>query len=126
MRLELIIIFYLVLFSIVGCAQESSLVDAFKETKAYDLAVAVAKEDLKRLKELVTKDSTLLEFSNPLNGSNVLELSIDIEKYKSFEKLLKLGANANYINPQTKYSVLINAIQPFGSQFEWRIRQSIC
>lgn len=116
-----LIILYLLSMGLPSCAQDDSYVNAFKDTKAYNLAVAVAKEDMNTIEKLVMQDSSIMEFANPVNGSNVLELSIDIEKYKSFEKLLELGADANYINPNTKYSILINAIQPFGSQFEWRI-----
>ncbi|MEE9374206.1 MAG: hypothetical protein V3V00_14225 [Saprospiraceae bacterium] len=61
-----------------------------------------------------------MKFANPTYGSNVLVLSIDIEKNKSFKKLSELLANPNFINPYTKYSVLIDAIRPFGSQFERR------
>lgn len=121
MRLFQLLIIYFFSLSLSSCAQDSTYVDAFKETKAYDLAVAVAKEDLNTIEKLVAHDSALMEFANPVNGSNVLELSIDIEKHRSFVRLLELGADVNYINPHTRYSVLINAIQPFGSQFEWRI-----
>lgn len=120
MKARQLIIFYLLSLSLSSCAQDSSYLDAFKGTKAYELAVAVAEEDLSEIEKLVKEDSTLLEFANPVNGSNVLELSIDIESYKSFKKLLQLGANPNYINPKTNYSILINAIRPFGSQFEWK------
>jgi hypothetical protein len=121
MKIHRLIIIYLLSFGISGCAQNSREVNAFKDTKAYNLAVAVAREDLNEIEKLVKRDSTIMEFANSINGSNVLELSIDIEKYKSFKYLLQLGANPNYINPNTNYSVLINAIQPFGSQFEWRV-----
>jgi len=120
MKFLKLIIVCLFLISFSSCAQESRYVEAFKDTKAYPLAKAVEREDLKEIERLVRQNSTLMEFSNPVNGSNVLVLSIDAEKYKSFKKLLELGANPNFINPYTRHSVLIDAIQPFGSQFEWR------
>jgi hypothetical protein len=121
MRLNRLIILYLISIGFLSCAQDTHSVDAFKDTKAYEMAVAVAKEDLFTIEKLVVEDSSILEFTNLVNGSNVLELSIDIEKHESFEKLLKLGANANYINPITKYSVLITSIQPLTNQFVWKI-----
>ena len=108
------------IFTLSCCVQDSKYMDAFRG-RSYALASAVEREDLNEIEKLVEEDSTLLEFANPVYGSNVLVLSIKIEKYKSFKKLLELGANPNFINPYTKYSVLIDAIQPFGSQFEWRI-----
>ncbi len=104
-----------------SCAQENRYVAAFKDTKAYSLAQAVEREDIVGIERLVRRDTTLLEFTNSVHGSNVLVLSINLEKYKSFKKLLELGANPNFVNPFTLHSVLIDAIQPFGSQFEWRI-----
>jgi len=91
----------------------------FKDTKAYDLAKAVEKGDLETIEKLVKEDSALLEFSNPVSGSNVLVLCLYVEQLESFKMLLELGANPNFINPHNKYSVLIDAIKPFGSQFEW-------
>jgi len=107
---------------LVSCGQEdvSRNTAFFKDTKAYDLAKAVEKGDLESIEKLVKEDSTLLEFSNPVSGSNVLALCLYVEQFKSFKKLLELGANPNFINPYDKYSVLIDAIKPFGSQFEWR------
>jgi hypothetical protein len=104
-----------------SCAQENRYVAAFIDTKAYALAQAVEREDIVGIERLVRRDTTLLEFTNSVHGSNVLVLSINLEKYKSFKKLLELGANPNFVNPFTLHSVLIDAIQPFGSQFEWRI-----
>lgn len=118
-RFQLILV-CLFLISFSSCAQENKYVAAFKDTKPYTLAKAVEREDLDEIEKLIRQDSTLMEFPNPVNGSNVLVLSIDIEKYESFRKILELGANPNFINPYTRHSVLIDAIQPFGSQFEWR------
>ena len=111
----------LLIINFSSCAQKNSYTEAFKGTKAYPLAQAVERENLREIEKLVHKDSALLEFANPVNGSNVLVFSIDTEKYKSFKKLLELGANPNFINPYTRHSALIDAIQPFGSQFDWRI-----
>ena len=113
--------FFLNLY-LVSCVQEdvSRNTAFFKDTKAYALAKAVEKGDIETIEKLVKKDTTLLELSNPVSGSNVLILCLYVEQFESFKKLLELGANPNFINPYDNYSVLIDAIKPFGSQFEWR------
>lgn len=118
-RFLLIIIFC---FSLSACGQTTGNrnVDFFKETKAYDLAKAVYASDMSKIEKLVKADTSLLSFTNPISGSNVLFLSIYTEKYDALKKLLELGGNPNSINPFTKYSLLMESIRPFGSQFEWR------
>lgn len=109
-------------FNLTACSQTNinRNVDFFKDTKAYELAKAVYDSDLDKIEKLVKDDTTLLTFSNPTSGSNVLFLAIYIERYEALKKLLELGGNPNSINPLTKYSLLIESIRPFGSQFEWR------
>ncbi len=105
---------------LVSCGRKANRnVEFFKDTKAYSLAKAVQKGDLKTIERLVKQDPTLLELSNPVSGSNVLVLCLYVEKFEPFKKLLELGANPNFINHYTKYSVLINSCKPFGSAFEW-------
>jgi ankyrin repeat protein len=96
------------------------MVSNFKNTKAYELAKAVEKHDMREIERLVKNDYSLIDVANPVDGSNVLSLSINLEKFFSFERLLHLGANPNYINPLTKRSILIDAIKPFDSQSDWR------
>lgn len=91
----------------------------FKNTPAYGLAKAVEKGDLKQIENMVKDDSTLLEIANPVSGSNVLVLCLYVEQFESFKKLLELGADPNFLNPYTKYSVLILSIDYFGSSLEW-------
>lgn len=94
------------------CGQEMDKnVSFFKGTEAFELAKAIELSDLETIETLVKKDSTLLEVTNPISGSNVLVLCLYVEQYGSFEKLLDLGANPNFINPFTKKSVLIESIK---------------
>lgn len=95
-------------------------VDFFKDTKAYELAKAVYDSDLSKITKLVKADTSLLSYNNPISGSNVLFLAIYTERFKALEKLLELGGNPNSINAFTKYSILMESIRPFGTQFEWR------
>ncbi|MFV0530050.1 MAG: ankyrin repeat domain-containing protein [Flavobacteriales bacterium] len=97
--------------SLVSCGQGSRNVIFFKDTEAYELAKAVEKEDLQAIENLVKKDSTLLEVTNPKSGSNVLTLALYTESYEAFKKLLELGADPNFVNPFTKKSALIESIK---------------
>ena len=107
---------------LVSCGQKSNrYVEFFKETKAYKLAKAIQKEDLKNIERLIKQDASLLEITDPEFGSNVLVLCLDVEKFEPFKKLLELGANPNFINPYTKYSVLIEASKYFDNVSEWTI-----
>jgi len=121
MNLNQLLIFFLFLLSLSSCAQDSKYVLAFKGTEANNLAKAVEREDLSMIEKVIRANPSLIELVNPINGSNVLALSIDINKYRSFVKLLEFGANPNFFNPYTKYSILIDAIRPFGSQLDWKI-----
>jgi len=103
------IVCIIICLSIASCGQENKNVAFFKNTEAYDLAKAVENDDLQEIENIVTKNPKLLDVSNPISGSNVLSLSLFIENYSSFKKLLELGANPNFINPFSKRSILIDA-----------------
>lgn len=104
--------FLLLGYCISSCnKEENKNVEMFKNTKAYDLAKAVEFSDIKTIENLVKKDSTLLQITNPKSGSNILVLSLYTESYKAFKKLLELGADPNFINPYTKKSILIESIK---------------
>ena len=103
-----------------SCGQKGSRnVAFFKDTPAYELAKAVGSGNLEKIESLVKADSTLLEVTEVVYGSNVLILCIDVEQFESFKKLLELGADPNFINPYTKYSVLIDAIKLFGNSYDF-------
>ena len=111
--LYLFCVFYL-LFEKNSYAQSSRNVEFFKDTEAFELAKAVNSQNLRQIEKLVKKNPRLLSVtSSSPSGSNVLVLSIYIEKYKSFKKLLELGADPNFITPDSRYSVLIHACKMF-------------
>jgi ankyrin repeat protein len=119
MRYYNLIVLFLTAYNLTSCAQNKQ-VNYFAKTRAFELAKAVSMEDLEKIEKLVKNDTTLLDIANPIDGSNVLSLSLSLEKFNSFEKLLVLGADPNQINPNTKRSIMMEAVQPFGSQIEWR------
>ena len=103
-----------------SCGQNkiSSNVRFFENTKAYDLAIAVEKGDLFQIEKIVMRNKALLNITSS-SGSNVLTLSLILNKFESFKKLLELGADPNFINPYSKYSVLIESCRYFGSSNDW-------
>jgi hypothetical protein len=109
------ILLFTICLTIVSCGQENRNVLFFKNTEAYDLALAVENQDLQEIEKLVTKNPKLMDFSNPISGSNVLALSLFIENYSSFKKLLELGSNPNFINPFSKRSILIDACKFYSN-----------
>lgn len=120
-----ILFFSILLFYILSCNQmsyqERKYIDHFKETRIEHFVEAIYAEDLKRIDYFVKDNPDLLKYSDAEYGTGVLEISIDLEKYKSFKKLLELGADPNYVNPIDQYSILIKSIKSFGSQYEWRV-----
>lgn len=115
--MRLLFLLSIALYILIGnysYAQGSRNVNYFKGTEAFELAKAVSNEDLKRIERLVQKNPRLLSVtSSSPSGANVLVLSINIEKFQSFKKLLELGADPNFITPNDKYSALIHACSMF-------------
>ncbi|MFV0531912.1 MAG: hypothetical protein ACK5MD_10815 [Flavobacteriales bacterium] len=89
--------------------------DFFKDTEAYELARAIEKEDLHTIEKLVKENPELLNITNETSGSNMLSLSLTLENFEAFKKLLELGAKPNFVNPYSKRSILIDACK-----FYWK------
>lgn len=118
MNLRFIRLWFLPLFLLlVSCSLGAGRrnVSFFKDTKAYELAIAVQKADLKQIERLVKEDSTLLTVTNPVSENNVLALCLYVGQFESFKKLLALGADPNFINSKTKSSVLMESCSYFGN-----------
>jgi hypothetical protein len=98
-----------------SCGQENRNVKFFEETEAYELALFVEKEKLIEIEKLVKGNPKLLSVTNASTGSNVLDLSLTLENFEAFEKLLQLGADPNFINPYSRRSILIEACK-----FYWK------
>jgi len=117
-----IIILILLFTSIVACGdgRADRVLDFYKDTDCYELAKAVYYGDVDEIEEIVTSDTTLLSCSESTSGTTILTLAILAEQMGSLKKLLELGTNPNSINTLNKYSVLIESITFYGSQFEWK------
>ncbi len=102
---------YFLVFSVTSsCAQEADrYVSFFLDTKAYDLAKAVKENDTNLINKLVIENDDLLKVTNPITGDNVLTLALHLNNYESFSRILRLGADPNFVNPFSKSSVLMEA-----------------
>jgi ankyrin repeat protein len=118
MKIVLMILLYT---NIVACGdgRADRVLNFYKDTECYELAKAVYSGDIEDIETIVNKDTTFLSCSESTAGTTILSLAMYAEKYESLKKLLELGANPNSINTLDKYSVLIESITVYGSQFEW-------
>jgi len=77
--------------------------------KYRDLIKAARNEDLETMEGLVKEGHMNLDYADSINGVSLLNWCIFSKKVKSFEKLLKLGANPNW--QDTAYSFPTPIIQ---------------
>ena len=82
-------------------------VEIFKDTEAWDLAVAVKKQNVKKIREIAGENPNLLDFQEPNYDVTLLIWAVGMGKYKSAEALLESGANPNIAaNITEKYDAL--------------------
>ncbi|HLO85029.1 MAG TPA: ankyrin repeat domain-containing protein [Nostocaceae cyanobacterium] len=68
-------------------------IELFKNTPAWDLVKAIENEDISQIKDILTLDSSLVNYQEPLYGITPIIRAIGTDKYKSVCKLLECGAN---------------------------------
>ena len=81
-------------------------INIFKNTEAWELAVAVRFEDVIGIGTEAEKNPDLLNFQDPYHDITLLMWAIGMEKYKSVEALLKRGADPNIIAAETEMTAL--------------------
>lgn len=67
----------------------------FENTDAWDLAQAVQKGNIRKIKRVVEENSNVLDYQEPRYGFTLLMWGIKMEKYREVKTLLELGANPN-------------------------------
>lgn len=67
----------------------------FQETPAWELAKAVDDNNTYKIKKILNKNPSIINYQEPIYGKTVLMQAIYHHDYDSFEQLLKLGANIN-------------------------------
>ena len=67
----------------------------FQDTPAWELAKAVEDNNIYKIRNIIKKDPSIINYQEPIHGKTVLMQAIYHHDYDSFEQLLKLGANIN-------------------------------
>ena len=70
-------------------------VKIYKDTPAWELALAVKNQKTSKIEELVKEEPQLLNYQDPKYGATLLMWAVGMEKYKSAETLLKCGSDPN-------------------------------
>jgi ankyrin repeat protein len=81
----------------------------FRDTPVWKLAEAVSDQDLDQIEKLVKKDKYDLNFKELKYGKTLLMLATLNEQFKSFKKLLELGADPNIHDNYDGSSAMISA-----------------
>ena len=81
----------------------------FQDTPAWELAKAVDDNNVFRITRILNKDSSLVNYQEPIAGVNVLMLAIYHRDYFSFLKLLEYKPNLNLYDKVTGASPIIYA-----------------
>lgn len=72
-----------------------------------ELIKAIEKEDIAKIATIVKEDKLELNFADSTHGISLLNWCIFNNRIKSFEQLLKLGANPNWQDKDGKYAPVI-------------------
>lgn len=91
----------------------------FQNTPAWNLAKAVWDNNPKKVDEEVKKNPKIINYQDPLYGKTLLHLSIYNGQFKSFQELLKLGANPNIHDSLHCTSPIIQACQDFDNKIKY-------
>ena len=70
-------------------------INIYKNTPAWELALAVKDQDVKTIEKIGKENPALLNYQDPQYGATLLLWSVGMEKYESAEALLKSGADPN-------------------------------
>ena len=67
----------------------------YKDTPAWKLALAVKKQDTRKIEKLIKADPDLINYQDPKYGATLLLWAVGTERYSSAKTLLKCGADPN-------------------------------
>ncbi len=89
-------------------------IEIFKDTPAWELALAVKRQSTKSIEKTIRTNPGLLNFQEPHFGATLLLWSVGMEKYNSAKKLLELGADPDIASTYDGTTPLFQA-----SGFSW-------
>lgn len=115
MRVRFFVYLIMMGFLINSCKKNITIedIETFEDTPAWELAQAVNKQNIEKIKEIATENKSLLDYQEPKLGFTLLMWAVSKEKFKSAEALLVNGANPN-IRSKSGASALFNA-----SRYSW-------
>ena len=92
----------MLLLALSSCTREGHAINKtsiriFKGTEVWDLAVAVNRQNVKKIDKIAEQSPELLDFQDPFYRATLLMWAVGMEKYQSAEALLKNGADPNII-----------------------------
>lgn len=67
----------------------------YRDTPAYDLALAVFRENTGKIKKIVKENPELINIQDPHFGAPLIYFAVQNERYESLKTLLELGADPN-------------------------------
>ncbi|NLY74261.1 MAG: ankyrin repeat domain-containing protein [Firmicutes bacterium] len=70
-------------------------VHIYKNTPAWELALAVKRQNVKKIEKIIKNKPELLNYRDPKYGATLLLWAVGTERYRSAEALLKCGADPN-------------------------------
>ncbi len=115
-----IIIFCCIITLLYCCTTNSYLpgfdFSLFSETPVRDLAVAVEKEDVGKIAEILKDKSINIDYREPTFGHTLLMLAVANNKVKSTEILLEKGANPNLLSNDGSDNAMSIACNEFYTQ----------
>lgn len=117
MALVIIVVYSLMLNNSSTNYCESEFISRFKKTKGWDLAQAVCREDVARIKSILDDDKSLVNFQEPRYGTTVLMISVKEGLVTSAQILLTYGADPNLADTYDGTNAVIMA-SGFGKDYD--------
>ena len=84
-------------------------IEIFKSTPAWEAALYIEEDKTIRLKNILSENSLLVNYQEPLFGTTLLMRAISTEKYDAVKILLEYGANPDIIS-KTGTTALFRAV----------------
>ncbi|WP_300386720.1 ankyrin repeat domain-containing protein [Clostridium sp.] len=81
---------------------EITNINIYKDTPAWELALAVRDQKVATIKKIIKNEPNVLNYQEPKYGATLLLWAIGMEKYNSAEALLKSGADPNIASVRYK------------------------
>lgn len=114
MKKVIILLMAILVLSLISCKEKDQKltvkdIEIFKNTPAWDLAVALDNSNLEKAKDILSANQKLVNYKDPEFGTTLLMRAVSKESYRVVEFLLKNGADPN-IKSKTGTTALFRAV----------------